>query len=254
MSLTHQSENRAYPRRLQQPMLLMLLGIIGVLGLSKKQIDGSELVALVLFSWAALTARRNFGPFAIIAAPILANHLVFLVEDIKDSLKNKYEKVDKFFVSTAANNQNFNPKLKNVLNLTILCLLFGTAVWKISEVNQPDLIAKTEREIFPVDAVQWLEDNETNGNLFNEYNWGGYLIWHNRETPVFVDGRTDLFGDEILTDYLTLMTVQGNWNKVIDQYEIKTLLLKSESNLENIASYEGWNILYKDSVAVILVK
>ena len=238
----------------QQPMLLMLLGIMGILGISKKQIDGSELVPLILFSWAALTARRNFGPFAIIAAPIMSNHLTAVIEDIKNTLLNKYSNLKSLQESIVVNNQDFNPRLKNILNAIIICLLFGAAIWKIYEVNQPELIAKTEREIFPVGAVQWLKDNEPRGNLFNEYNWGGYLIWHNRETPVFVDGRTDLFGDEILQDYLDVLSAQDDWMNILDKYQIDVLLIRNDSALVQIAQMNEWQIKFSDSKATILIR
>ena len=64
----------------QQPMLWMLLGVFSLIGLSKKRIDGAQLLPLIVFSWAALVARRNFGPFAIIAAPIFSKYLASLIE------------------------------------------------------------------------------------------------------------------------------------------------------------------------------
>jgi len=239
----------------QQPMLLMLLGIMGILGISKKQLNGSELVPLILFSWAALTARRNFGPFAIIAAPILSNHLAAVIEDIKNTLLNTYSNLKTLQESIVANNQDFNPKLKNILNAVIICLLFGAAIWKINEVNQPYLIAKAEAEIFPVDASERLKNNsDEETKLFNEYNWGGYLIWHNRNNPVFVDGRTDLFGDEILQDYLGILSAQDNWLNILDKYQIDVLLLRNDSALVQIAQTNEWQIKFSDSMATILTR
>ena len=34
------------------------------------------------------------------------------------------------------------------------------------------------------------------GPLFNDFNWGGYLIWALPQLPVAIDGRTNLHGDE----------------------------------------------------------
>ena len=73
----------------QQPMLWLLLGVFALIALSKKTLSGMELVPLLAFSWLALTARRNFGPFAIIAAPIFAKYLDDLILVWLDSCKRK---------------------------------------------------------------------------------------------------------------------------------------------------------------------
>ena len=79
----------------QQPMLWMLLGVFSLIGLSKNSIDGAELIPLVAFSWAALVARRNFGPFAIIAAPIFSKYLASLIDDWLSIASQKYMWVKK---------------------------------------------------------------------------------------------------------------------------------------------------------------
>jgi hypothetical protein len=90
--------------------------------------------------------------------------------------------------------------------------------------------------------------------LFNSYNWGGYLTWNLREYPVFVDGRTDLFGDEILSNYIDVMAGREGWENVLSDYDIGILLLQTDSTLEKLAVESGWIINYKDPIAAILTK
>jgi hypothetical protein len=97
-------------------------------------------------------------------------------------------------------------------------------------------------------------DNEIEGNLFNDYNWGGYLIWHLREYPVFVDGRTDLFGDLILNDYLEIMGLGNSWNDTLNAYEVGVILVKSESNLAEVLSYSNWKEVYRDDLTVVFTQ
>jgi hypothetical protein len=110
---------------------------------------------------------------------------------------------------------------------------------------------EVKRRFFPSDAVIWLKENDDQATIFNDYNWGGYLIYHLPESPVFVDGRTDLFGDEILEDYLRIISVDG-WERLLADYQVDTLLIKSGSNLDLFATKSGWQELYRDSIAVIL--
>jgi hypothetical protein len=41
--------------------------------------------------------------------------------------------------------------------------------------------------------------------MFNSYNWGGYLLWELPEYPVFIDGRTDLYDDELVEEWLRVV-------------------------------------------------
>lgn len=112
----------------QQPMLFMLLAVICAVGLSKRQIDLFDLVALVFFSWAALTARRNFGPFAIVAAPILAKHSKIFFDNWYSQNKDKVPILKKLSQTAKTSNQDFNPMIRNLINSSILLLLLSVAV------------------------------------------------------------------------------------------------------------------------------
>lgn len=228
----------------QQPMLWMLFLIFIAIGISKKTIDGTDLLSLIVFSWFAFTARRNFGPFAMVSAPVISRHLHDIFENWKSEGKNKNK--------LSATAGNISDNTRNWINLAIIVLLVVAASWKAVDVNKTSFVREKESEIFPSQAVDILLNENDPGKIFNEYNWGGYLIWHLRDFQVFVDGRTDLYGDEILDDYLAVVKVQKGWNQILDINKIDILLIKSGSNLEIFAKNKGWHTIYKDSIAVVL--
>lgn len=228
----------------QQPMLWMLFLIFIAIGISKKTIDGTDLLSLIVFSWFAFTARRNFGPFAMVSAPVISRHLHDIFENWKSEGKNKNK--------LSATSGNISDNTRNWINLAIIVLLVVAASWKAVDVNKTSFVREKESEIFPSQAVDILLNENNPGKIFNEYNWGGYLIWHLRDFQVFVDGRTDLYGDEILDDYLAVVKVQKGWNQILDINKIDILLIKSGSNLEIFAKNKGWHTIYKDSIAVVL--
>lgn len=236
----------------QQPFLWMLLGLIGALGLTGKPLKGFHLVPIVVFSWAALVARRNFGPFAIVCAPALAEQLEYLLQDWVHRVRQISPKIDEFVKSVQKNKKDFNITARNLLNVILIGLLLVTAVIKIIQVNDPELIAGTERDLFPAGAVEWLRDQEQGTRIFNDYNWGGYLIYHSPGTPVFVDGRTDLYGDEILSDYHEIMQAGKNWEEILMNYDLNTLLISNSSHLSQVAKLQGWAVVYRDDLAIIL--
>lgn len=52
-------------------------------------------------------------------------------------------------------------------------------------------------EKFPVDAANFLRRNPLPGPLYNNLDWGGFLIWYMPQYPLAIDGRNDLFGDDL---------------------------------------------------------
>ena len=238
----------------QQPMLWMLLGVFSLIGLSKKSIDGAELLPLIVFSWAALVARRNFGPFAIIAAPIFSRYLASLIDNWLNTAREKLKWIDKFIEKSSQSNKEIKPGFKNLINIILISSLLVGVGWKIMDVNDKEFVQQAEREFFPAAAVDWLETSEIKGNMFNDYNWGGYLIWHLRDTPVFVDGRTDLFGDEILNDYVDVFSGQFELGEFIDKYEIDFLLVKPGLFPMDIVENSDLEIDFEDGVSVIITR
>ncbi len=104
---------------------------------------------------------------------------------------------------------------------------------------------------FPAQAVTWLKENHSPGQLFNEYNWGGYLIWALPAYPVAVDGRTDLFGDQILQAYLDARAARPDWEDTLDAWQVDLALLSPEAPLNNALAKAGWRVLYQDKIAVV---
>ena len=236
----------------QQPFLWMLLGLLGVLALTKKPLDGYRLVPILLFAGAALVARRNFGPFAIIAAPALAGQLQAVLEEWISKARKINAEFDNFIRSADANKQSFNVTGRNLINLTLIGLLLTAAVIKTIQVNDPDLVSKVEREFFPVGAAEWLNDKSQTANLFNDYNWGGYLIYHVPQVPVFVDGRTDLYGDEILNDYINIIFCKESWMETLNEYDIDLVIVPADSCLKSLAVAGGWQVLYEEENSIVL--
>ncbi len=109
-----------------------------------------------------------------------------------------------------------------------------------------------EEQLYPKNAVMWLQNNPLPGNGLNEYAWGGYMEWYLQDTLVFVDGRTDLFGDVIILDWLTMVTGSEDWMKKITQYEIRWVFLEKDRPLNSLLLNENWRIVYEDEITIIL--
>ena len=68
----------------------------------------------------------------------------------------------------------------------------------------------------PVNAANYLLRNPAPGPLYNTLDWGGFLIWYTPNYPVAIDGRTDLYGDELNERFFK--TANGAPSYVNDPY------------------------------------
>ena len=87
--------------------------------------------------------------------------------------------------------------------------------------------------------------------LFNSYNWGGYLLWNLPEYPVFVDGRADLYGNEIIDQWRQIVFAEENSMELLDQWDINLILLEPTWPIVKQLSLYGWTTIFQDKSAII---
>ncbi len=119
--------------------------------------------------------------------------------------------------------------------------------------NTRDLDRAISRE-YPVDAVNFVRQNSFSGPLYNNLDWGGFLIWYLPQYPVVVDGRNDLYGDEL--DLLTYNTSQGE-SYTSDPYlnEAGLVLLPKETPLAKLLTIDSrFRLVYQDRISVVFAR
>jgi hypothetical protein len=236
----------------EQPFMWLLLAILAAWGLSHRRVDGYTLLSVILFAGMALVSKRHFGPFGIVAMPALARALVALVDTYRPLLEAWSGAIKQRFPAIQRPARPVSPPLRLVLNGLILLLLGLGAVAKLLYANSPEVVAAGKQALFPVGAVQYLDEGGVQGQLFNDYNWGGYILFEAPDLLTFVDGRTDLFGDEILYEYARIMTAGEDWEMLLEDYAIGTLLLQPQSTLAKVVDrHAGWSQAYRDGTAAV---
>ena len=108
---------------------------------------------------------------------------------------------------------------------------------------------------FPVNAVNYLRHNPASGPLYNNFNWGGFLTWYMPDYPVAIDGRTDLYGDDLDKLFATSENAEDSYktNPYLDDAGI--VLLNSNLPLAKILSVDPrFRQVYKDEIATVYVR
>lgn len=193
----------------------------------KKKIRLEEIGMVLLGSYLAVQHIRMVFVFGILVAPVVCRLLA--------SSWRSYQ----------ANKDH--PRV----NATIMAVAVVLIWWKFPDAA--NLRAQVERS-YPTAAISFLQDNNIDGRMLNEYSWGGYLIWASPERKVFIDGRTDIFDwTGVLRDYMRWQTLQDDPNKLLDDYEIGYCLLFNNSAISKVvALLPGWTKVYSDDLAIVL--
>ena len=107
--------------------------------------------------------------------------------------------------------------------------------------------------VFPVEAANFLERNNLNARVFSKDQWGGYLIFRFQgRTKVFIDGRSDFYGQQLLEAYAEIADVKPAWNVVLKQYNVGLVLIPPEHALASALQLSAdWKRIYSDHVAAI---
>jgi hypothetical protein len=223
-----------------QPFLWMLLLTAAVLALSPNRPTWRELLRVTSFAYLGLVAARNIGLFALVALPVLNRHLAATLHN---------------WLPARASPRQLSPGPARALNLVLLLLLIVAAGIKAVEPLSRKANEAAVRQQTPVEAVEAIRRSRPPGPLLNSYNWGSYLIWALYPDYLsFVDGRTDLFDDEILEEYLQVWRADPGWERVVDRWGLKSALLEPEAPLVQQLRIDGWTAIYADQQAVVLTK
>jgi len=108
---------------------------------------------------------------------------------------------------------------------------------------------------YPVDAINFLRRYPVTGPLYNNLNWGGFLMWYFPNYPVAIDGRNDLYGDHL--DEIFFNSQSGNPGYLTDPYlnEAGLVLLDSKLPLAKLLSIDQrFQLVYRDPIATAYVR
>jgi hypothetical protein len=109
---------------------------------------------------------------------------------------------------------------------------------------------------YPAAGAAYVTEHLPGARLYNEYNWGGYLVYKlPAENPIFIDGRTDFYRAKLLNDYATIGQLQPGWEDLMRQYGIDAVLLRKNSRLAvRLREDSGWQEVFTGDVETVLVR
>ncbi len=223
------------------PLLLMLLALVAGLALLPRSPRLRNLLLVLATIPAALRSIRHIPILVLVIVPVLAE-------------------LAHTWLQRSGTNRLFRTPLTGsasrtlAINFVVLFAFTGFTVLRVRHVVSRQ--AEAEAKNFPVTAAAFLEQRHPPGPIMNHYNWGGYFIWKlYPQYRVFMDGRADVYGDTLMTNFGDCYHLTGNWRRSLQAWGIQTVVLPPDAPLITaLQSGPDWEQIYSDSEAVILTR
>jgi hypothetical protein len=83
------------------------------------------------------------------------------------------------------------------------------------------------------------------GNLYNRYDEGGYLIWFAPGRKVFLDGRQDPYPPSLISEQ-KLVEASGIFERLFARYDVGCAYVPAESAVSANLARAGWTPVFRD--------
>lgn len=211
----------------------------------------------------ALIAQRNLPLYAIACAPIVARGISAAIAYAGTAssapLAGWVGGLCRWFEG-ASGGFEANDRIPRVFLVSavpyLLVALLLVATPPAEGVTGRDPVARFtstyDPKSYPEKALALLRSPETH-HIFAEDEWGDYLIYHlYPQKKVFIDGRSDFYGDAFGEKYLDLMNVQVGWQKTLDKYSVDTIVIAPKFALtQTLKISRDWRVVYDDGIALV---
>ncbi|PIP23341.1 MAG: hypothetical protein COX90_03085 [Candidatus Nealsonbacteria bacterium CG_4_10_14_0_2_um_filter_38_17] len=166
---------------------------------------------------------------------------------------------------SAAEMKKFSLKLSEK-TLTIFSIVVLFAIFLATKNNPLGIKNGLQNFTYPVGTVEFIKKEglleKTGGNLYNTYNFGGYLIWNLPEHKVFVDGRMEPYEKVAFQIYWDNFEGGLIWQQSVEKYKITAALMtlphtdgkKVYNDSTKMFPKDEWALIYYDDVAMLYVK
>jgi hypothetical protein len=185
----------------------------------------TDLVLLLIAVYGGFTYVRFVYLLGIVIVPLLAMELLNMLGPPYDAAKDR--------------------RFPNIVAIVVLVAI-AAFCWP-SDKKLHSVISQT----YPEKALPYIRSIAGRGNVFNDFEWGGYLEWQAPQMPEFIDGRVDIFvHDGIMRDYLDAIHIQNSLG-VLDKYQIRYVLISKRFPLAYLLKQSAeWKISYEDDRAI----
>jgi len=232
-------------------LLILISSVLFILNI--KRINLRHFVLYLIFLSLSWVANRNIALFSVIALLTSANNI--------NALASGWTAISGYLKKRGMDGYS-----AVFCNVAIIALFFSMGFkalnaeyYVFDEGRFKKRLFGVRGDHYPEGALDFIESNKVSGNIFNDFNAGGYMIWRLfPEHKVFIDGRTELYGASFYKEYLDTICVVKEWKKVYETYDIQCVLLHSDTVSKGLAKSllddKEWELVYLDASGIVFLK
>ncbi len=218
---------------------LILLALFAIVISQHMALRFRDLLLILVSLFAALRSIRLIPLFVLIVVPLISRQIVRWLKARPSNVRPR---------------RHLPPFVQRALNSSIVVGMAVFAAFHTVRTIQQQ--PETESQTFPEAAVTFLQTHAPAGPIFNNYDWGGYLVW--RLYPalrVFIDGRADLYGDRFLHEFADTYALEDDWQQTFERWHIQSVVLPLDSSLATgLRRAPGWTVAFEDHQAIVLTR
>jgi hypothetical protein len=223
------SELQAIPFRSFGDFLILLLALSGMAALAwRRRLLSFESALLVFAVVLSFRSQRDVWLVATVSAAILA--------------------------ATIASNRKLAGSLpvfatRLAISVAVVAVVAGFHLLHVTN----DRLQNQMAETLPVRAVAAIRKSGYSGPLYNDFNWGGYLIWELR-MPVSLDGRQNLYGDPWMDRSVATWNAEPDWASDPELISAGLVIGPLKAPLTQVLRRSPkFQIAYEDQLAAVFV-
>ena len=238
--------------------VLLLITVVAMAG-ARGKLNFARLLVLLFAAYSGFYASRNLPTssllITLIIAPILSQNIAAAGADsnVLPLLRTCFSRLHSFGSRMLNLELNFDSHfwLAAVFLCGLWACIFGGRLGSAQLLN-----AYFDDKRFPVESAEYIASHDITEPIFSQDYWGGYLIYRlYPQIKVVVDDRHDLYGDDFIRNYMTVVFIQPGWDKVLEHDQVHWVLMPPDSTLANMLRLtSGWTIVHEDRVGVLFQK
>jgi hypothetical protein len=221
----------------------LLLGGLILIGFLARQRRFTEALWILFLAHASLISVRHAPIYATVAAPFIACEL------------------SQWWSASAARMKKSQAlRILHQMGTDLSPGFRRTSVWPtvfILALVLIDAPIKWPRdfpsEMFPTAMIHKHADLIASGRLLTTDQWGDYIIYsYYPRQRVFVDGRSDFYGETLANQYLHLLQGAYDWRAIMDRYGFEVALLPVNWPLSSLLKQDpSWRVVADDHSSVL---
>jgi len=235
-----------HPMAIFFEMMLVMAVAAAIWNLRQRRF--TEALLVLMWAHAALLASRNIPIFMIAAAPLVGAAIQQWLLEVPELhvapwLRAAAAKFNRLAAATGETDAISRLHLVSLMGIVLVAAL-------VYAPHPPrSFRAEFDPDVYPAAALASLR-MEPGSRVFTNDEWGDYLIYRGRK--VFVDGRSDFYGDDFEGKYIDVLNVNYGWEKTLNGFAVDTILLPPTAPLTGaLKESSKWRVVYDDGIALV---